>query len=175
MCQLTRLLLQDTLRMQALTALSQISLRDSYIAAGFIRNLYWDYMHNSVTPLNDVDVVFFDRSDTSKYKEKSAQKQLKNLCPAFNWQVKNQAFMHQHNGDQPYQSVNHAMSFWPEKETAIAVRLVNNGIDIISPFDYRSLYKGQITHNPKRSIATFQKRIRRKKWLECWPKLTIVC
>lgn len=171
MKRLASLIENDDMRMAALEVVSQLDLEDCYIAAGFLRNLYWDFLHNKDTPLNDIDVIFFDVSDNDQTKEKAAETTLISQCPQYNWQVRNQAFMHLKNGDKPYKNSCHAMSYWPEKETAIAARLLNQHIEIISPFELTSLYGGFITHNPKRDRAIFLNRIQSKGWQLQWPKL----
>ncbi|WP_371846828.1 nucleotidyltransferase family protein, partial [Vibrio cholerae] len=84
----------------------QLELPQCYIAAGFVRNLVWDSLHNNVklTPLNDIDVIFFDVDCLDANYEKSLELKLSEKMPQLNWQVKNQAKMHLQNGDNPYQS-----------------------------------------------------------------------
>ena len=57
---IAELIEKDELRMTLLRAHHELSLPDSCIAAGFVRNLVWDYFHayQEITPLNDVDVVY---------------------------------------------------------------------------------------------------------------------
>jgi hypothetical protein len=60
--------------------------------------------------------------------------------------------MHLHNGDQSYQSPAHAISYWPEKETAVGVRLnAGNTIEVAAPFEVKALFNGCVTYNPKKS------------------------
>jgi len=58
---------QDTSRMEALQLVSQLPLPDWCLGAGFVRNLVWDRLHQyqENTPLNDIDVVYFDPDNTS--------------------------------------------------------------------------------------------------------------
>jgi hypothetical protein len=54
----------DKGRMQILAYAKELGLPDCWVAAGFVRNMVWDYLHGfPSTPLNDIDVIFFDRSD----------------------------------------------------------------------------------------------------------------
>ncbi len=95
--------------------------------------------------------------------------------PELYWQVRSQANMHLRNGDEPYQSTLNAMSYWPEKETAVAARLnKKNHIECISTFGFESLFEGQITYNPKRTLVLFQSRVESKNWLITWPQLQVV-
>lgn len=160
--------------MKQLEVVASLKLPDCYIAAGFVRNLVWDHMHRfDNTPLSDVDVIYFD--STQSFNPESIQKQLLTMLPRVNWQVKNQASMHIRNGDEPYTSSTDAMAYWPEKETAIGVRLNEIGsIEVAAPFGVQSLFAGHITHNPKRPVAVFERRAKTKNWLGIWPQLKMV-
>ncbi len=170
------LIRKDPIRLEALECVYQLELPQCYIAAGFVRNLVWDFLHHNVklTPLNDIDVIFFDADCLDSDYEKSLELKLSEQMPQLNWQVKNQAKMHLQNGDNPYQSTLDAMSYWPEKETAVAVRKVENDrYECISAFGFESLFQGFITHNPKRAYGTFENRVKSKGWLAMWPNLRI--
>jgi len=170
------LLKRDSLRQQALDCVFNLNLPDSYIAAGFIRNLVWDYLHKNTisTPLNDIDVIYFDRDVTNSNRDQSLEDNLTRQMPTLKWQVRNQADMHERNGDRPYKNCTDAMGYWPEKETAVAVRKVKGGeFECITAFGYESLFNLQLTHNPKRPVEIFNQRIQSKNWLSLWPNLTI--
>ena len=53
-----QLLSQDPERLRILKMLAGLNLKDAYIAAGFVRNMVWDYLHKkpqnkqTATPLN---------------------------------------------------------------------------------------------------------------------------
>lgn len=162
----------DHPRMNLLFTVSALDLPDCYIAAGFIRNMVWDYLHGfSCTPLSDVDVIYFSQAVVN---EQVILARLSKAHPDINWQVKNQAYMHIRNGDQPYLNSVHAMEYWPEIETAIGVRLSRQGeLVFVSPFDLSTIFDGFITHNKKRSQSIFIKRIEQKQWLKIWPKLEV--
>ncbi|MGR5209085.1 nucleotidyltransferase family protein [Vibrio rotiferianus] len=173
---LSQLLLNDSTRMRALECVRSLALPDCYIAAGFVRNLVWDHLHQkqNPTPLNDLDVVYFDPNELDEKTYLKYEAQLKALMPELNWQVRNQANMHLRNGDKPYQNTLDAMSYWPEKETAVAARLnENNQIECISAFGFTSLFDGHITYNPKRTITLFESRVESKDWLITWPQLQV--
>nr|WP_253820887.1 nucleotidyltransferase family protein [Vibrio sp. 99-70-13A1] len=84
-----------------------------FIAAGFVRNVVWDSLHNfeKPTPLNDVDVIYFDSDELHSESYLLYEAQLSSWMPELNWQVRNQAVMHEHNGDAPYTSSLDAMSY----------------------------------------------------------------
>jgi len=170
------LIKQDALRVEALEYVYQLNLPECYLAAGFVRNMVWDHLHQKTTssPLNDMDVIYFDfnESDDEAYLKYEAQLRMK--MPDVNWQVRNQAKMHSRNGDKSYKSTIDAMSFWPEKETAVAIcKTINNSYECISAFGFESLFALQVTHNPKRDLTLFEHRVKSKEWLLCWPMLSV--
>lgn len=170
------LIIQDPVRVRALQCAAKLDLPDWFLAAGFVRNLVWDQLHAmpKPTPLNDVDVIYFDCSETDRDIYLTYELQLTAMMPELNWQVRNQAFMHIRNGDNPYTNSLDAMSYWPEKETAIGVRLIEPQQYLCqSPFGYQSLFELKVTHNPKRCKAVFDQRVATKGWLTRWPKLTL--
>ena len=178
MDRIIKLIELDELRLSALDCVRLLELPDCYLAAGFVRNLVWDCLHQKVepTPLNDVDVIYFDINESNPEKFKEYELKLNNLLPQFNWQVRNQALMHIRNNDEPYTSSLDAMSYWPEKETAIGVRKLPCGnLDCISAFGFDSLFNLQITHNPRRLRSVFEHRVNSKGWLNklCILKVTL--
>ncbi len=167
---------QDEVRLKAIENVYQLGIPHCYVAAGFVRNLVWDHLHQFTiaTPLNDVDVIYFDPEEHNPAGHEIYEDQLKALMPELQWQVRNQAIMHLQNGDPPYLSCEDAMSYWPEKETAVAVRKTGEGdIECISVFGFESLLNLQITWNPKRSHSVFEQRIKAKGWVKHWCKLRI--
>lgn len=167
---------QDPLRVAALDCVYQRQLPQCYVAAGFVRNLVWDWLHQKVQPtlLSDVDVVYFEQSNVTIADETAIEQQLSRQMPQLNWQVKNQARMHLCNGDHPYQSTLDAMSYWPEYETAVAIRkIAADHYECISAFGFESLLQGWLTPNPKRCFETFAKRRAAKGWLDIWPQLRV--
>ncbi|WP_370979514.1 nucleotidyltransferase family protein [Agaribacterium sp. ZY112] len=172
---LSFLLKQDKIRMSALELVRSLQLPQAYIAAGFLRNLAWDATHkkSQASKLNDIDVVYFC-PDTTNEHNKDIETRLTKQLTSVRWQVKNQALMHINNGDRPYRDVIDAMSFWPEQETAVAVRLLEDGsFEFISAFSLDALFELSVTYNPVRSIACFNERISQKQWLQQWPLLTV--
>ncbi len=169
-------MLKDSFRLGVLQVVRQLDLPQGFVAAGFVRNLVWDHLHRKETPsdLNDIDVIYFDAQEQSENQYKRYEQQLREAMPGVNWQVRNQARMHIKNQDRPYQNVQEAMSYWPEKETAIAVRLTSGGqIDCVTPFDLSTLFALKITHNPNRDKLIFEQRVKSKNWLIHWPMLKV--
>lgn len=165
----------DSARMSALKALKQLNLPSGYIAAGFLRNLVWDKLHGDMcTPLNDVDVIYYDASKASHSDDKQLEAKLCKLVPTLNWQVKNQALMHIKNNDAAYNNVIDAMAHWPEKETAVAVKLNDKDkLEFIAAFGFDSLFDLKLSYNTKRDKSVFLARVESKKWQAQWPKLSL--
>lgn len=174
---ITDLLVQDESRMDALRALRDLDLPQGFIAARFLRNLVWDHLHVKAfsTKLNDIDVIYFCSKTLAPERDFELQRQLLKIYPSATWQVRNQARMHLKNDDSAYLNVTHAMSHWPEKETAVAVRLnVDNTLEFSSAFGLERLYNLTISHNPVRSVSVFKLRISEKQWQSTWPKLNVI-
>lgn len=168
---------EDAQRVQALDAVFHLGLPQCYISAGFVRNVVWDHLHHKVcqTPMNDVDVIYFDPEEEPAEKCTEYEARLITVMPELNWQVRNQARMHERNGDKPYESVLDAMAYWPEKETAVAIRKCGEDqYECVSAFGFESLFNMQLTHNPRRALDIFQGRVYSKNWLTLWPNLVVV-
>lgn len=165
---------EDTERMHALKTAETLKLPDWCIGAGFIRNLVWDKLFETCAhPLNDIDVIYYDRQNLTPDRDRDYEAQLKEK-QQYPWSVKNQARMHTRNGDKPYTSTLNALSFWMEIETAIGVRLANGQLELLAPFGLNDLMSGTITFNSKRANPEiFRQRITQKGWLQLWPGLRV--
>src|SRR5437867_8341564 len=119
-----RLIGSDTWMTECLRAVERLKLPDWYIAAGFLRNAIWDFLHEKTTrtPLNDVDVVYYDPANLSEVSEQKFEAALQVRLPRVKWQVGNQARMHISNGHMPYRDNEHAMANWPEIPNCVGVR-----------------------------------------------------
>ncbi|MGB0894476.1 MAG: nucleotidyltransferase family protein [Parashewanella sp.] len=178
--QLQQWIATDPLRMRAILAVTQVmqmfKQNDYLIAAGFVRNLVWDKLHGqSCTKLTDIDVIYFNPADIDKQRDNEIEQALCLIEPSLPWSVKNQARMHVKHGDQPYNNCVDAMRYWPEQETAIGVRLINEQICVYSAFGINTLFELQLTHNRNRNKNTFLQRVKQKKWQQVYPKLLICC
>lgn len=161
-----------------LEVVRQLHLPHGCISAGYVRNYVWDYLHgySTRTPLNDVDILYYDPEDLSEETEKKHETRLKTALQEYNWSCKNQARMHIRNQASPYLSIPDAMRRWPETVTAVAIRLDHyNKIEVIAPHgldDIFSLVVRRSPHFPDK--AYFHSRVESKRWLELWPKLTVI-
>ncbi|GIU10162.1 MULTISPECIES: nucleotidyltransferase family protein [unclassified Shewanella] len=189
--QIKQWLLEDDYRLNALRIAEQLKLDDWMLAAGFIRNLVWDKLHNIQTELNDIDFIYFDPNDISADRDAQIEAELNRIAPMYPWSVKNQARMHLRNQHHQYASSLDAMSYWPEKQTAIGVSSQLTASSILtssstfelsassqpveltlhSPFDLACLFDLSLQHNPKVKRRVFKLRLRQKAWLQTYPKL----
>lgn len=172
-----QLLMADEFRMACLHAAQAVALPDWYLGAGFLRNAIWDHLHNKVhmTPLNDVDLVYFDADDISQQSERDIEAQLSALVPDVEWEVRNQARMHLRHGHQPYSSTSEGIAQWVEVPTCVGVRLEADGsLSFIAPFGLEENWSLAVRINPDNpKPEVFTQRIAEKNWLQNWPCLNV--
>lgn len=164
--------------MHHLQLVRKLALPHWYIAAGYVRNAVWDYLHGhkQPTPLNDVDVIYFDPNDLQEQSEKQFEQMMKNEEREVNWSFKNQARMHIRNHHEPYKSVEDAVKRWPETATAVGITLTENGsCEVIAPHGLHDLFHLIVRKSDYFDDVTyFHKRIKSKNWLQLWPRLIVI-
>jgi hypothetical protein len=169
-------------RRRALEAVAALDLPDGWIGAGFLRAPVWDHLHGyqRPTPLADIDVIYFDPEHREPEAERAHEARLAALAPGLPWSVRNQARMHERNGDRPYESTEDALKHWLETPTAVAVRLRAAGRPaLLAPFgldDLLGLIMRPTPHargRPDR-LAAYRRRVETKNWLAAWPKVRVL-
>src|SRR5476649_2452106 len=82
--------------MRALEAVRMLGLSDWCIGAGAVRNMVWDALHERPQPshLPDVDVAWFDASDTTPERDAALLARLRAIDATTPWEVVNQAGVH---------------------------------------------------------------------------------
>ena len=176
--QLTNLIKSDDVLVTILKTVEQLQLNDCWVAAGAIRNKVWDTLHNMQTDKNDIDVIYFDETDISKQTEKALEARLQHLMPNQPWSVKNQARMHIKNNLPPYVSSFDGVAHFPETPTAIAVRIMNNRLEIMAPYGLQDLFEGTVRPTPPYQKGSklhpiYLERMQHKKWATIWIELVI--
>lgn len=176
---LTRLLQSNLSIHKIITVISEIEIEELYLGGGVIRNLLWDHLHGYIeqTPIDDVDVVYYNSSAVGKEFDSRIEFMLKARVPNLTWSVKNQARMHIFNNDVQYQSLYDAISKWPETASAIVVRRDTNGkYKFIAPYGFHDLFNLIVQPTPyfKDKIEKYLDRVNSKKWVEKWPKLSFL-
>lgn len=157
---------------------------EAFYSAGVIRNLIWSIAHDQHYALSqtEIDVIFYDVEDESGFEQQHLAEILKQQFPENDWDVVNQAWVHQwyttENGASipPLQSIQHALSLWPETATAVAVRLLeNNALEIIAPFGLDDLFELKLRWNAALvSHDVFMQRMEEKQFLQKWHKLSLL-
>lgn len=166
--------------MEILRAARVLDLPDWAVAAGVVRTLVWDHLHGFDSPsvMNDVDVLFFS---ATRVDEKAAEQQLTELAPTFEWEAKNQAFIHEWYDRKlgvsvsPYRSTTEGIAGFVETATAVGLRLeTDDSLTVIAPHGLADLFELKLRCNvgaPEPEY--FQKRVTAKRWLERWPRLEV--
>ncbi|MFJ7826163.1 nucleotidyltransferase family protein [Psychrobacillus sp. NPDC096623] len=176
------LILEDKWMIDILKAAQQLNLPDWWICAGFVRSKIWDTIHGYIerTPLEDIDVIYFNPENIEESEEKKWENQLKSLMPNIPWSVKNQARMHKINNLPPYKSSVEGIANFPETVTAVGVKLdQQNEIVLVAPYGLTDLLRMTVNPVPrfatnKDLFAVYEQRIQRKNWHSIWPNIRIV-
>lgn len=162
---------------------------DWFIAAGTVRGTVWDHLHGRdcrATP-SDIDLVYFDPA-TPHAKDARLQAQLGAIeigeVGRLEWDVTSQAQVHTWYGMgqtevlplTPLQSTQHGLSTWPETATTVGVRLeADDALTLAAPLGLEDLFALRLRWNPRLvSREVFLQRVRAKRFLERWPRLTLV-
>ena len=172
---LIEIIKSDMWMIDVLEIVRNLKLNDCWIGAGFVRNKIWDEKHGKDrTELNDIDVIYFDKSNATKKYDSQIEEKLRNINPNLNWSVKNQSRMNIRNGHEQYIDCNEAISFWPETATSIAIKLdFKNRIEYIAPYGLEDLFNLLVMPTPKFDLTIYNERIEKKRWKEKWSKLEI--
>lgn len=173
-----RIISEDQWMMDILKTVRDLKLPDAMIGAGFVRNKVWDHLHGykDRTPLDDIDVIYFDRTDVSEDTETKLQEKLSEEMPGPRWSLNNQVRLHVDNGDDPYTSSEDALSRWPETVTCLAVLLdENDKLVLVQPHGISDLINLEVRPSPtfRRKMDIYRDRIIKKNWQKKWPKLVI--
>jgi hypothetical protein len=177
---LESLLRSDKAAMTALEAVRTAGPEGAYIAAGFIRNRYWDSLYDPQPqfPEADVDVIYFDATYDLKTRDLAYEASLKLVMPDVDWQVRNQARMHTFGGHDPFQDTETALRHWAETATGIGVRLSPDGaFEWLTAFGFDDLFAHILRITPvmkDNDPEGFEARLQAKGWLKRWPNLKVV-
>jgi uncharacterized protein len=173
---IVKLIEEDCWMMNLLTAVKTLQLSDWWICAGFVRSKIWDTLHNfqTRTPLPDIDVIYFDPTNTNEAEEKNLENRLKSLMPEIPWSVKNQARMHVLNNMPPYTSSVDGISKFPETVTALGVKLdEKNRLVLTAPWGIEDVVNLTVRPTPyyleaEKRMKIYKERVRKKKWGSIW-------
>lgn len=163
-----------------LKMIRSLELKDSWLAAGSVRNFIWNILSGKpgFDAETDVDVIFFDPT-VSYEKTLQLEMELRKAFPAYSWELKNQVYMHSHSPNtQPYTSSKDAMSKYPECCTAIGLRLLENDkLELFAPYGLADIRAFQVRPTPHFLVDAerkklYMERIHKKNWQAKWPQLS---
>ena len=171
---------EDSDIMTILTIIRDLDLKDSWLAAGSVRNFIWNLLSDrpAFDRETDVDVIFFD-TDVSYEETLAIENKLRENFPQYQWELKNQVYMHQHSPHTaPYTSSRDAMSKYPERCTAVGLRLNEDfALELFTPYGLEDILNFQVCPTPhflenQDRMKLYQKRLSKKNWREKWKNLT---
>ncbi|MGE8688495.1 MAG: nucleotidyltransferase family protein [Achromobacter sp.] len=154
------------------------------IAAGAIRSLVWNHLHDypaASRPCADVDFVYHDASDLSPGHEAAVARRLREAAPDAPWEVVNQARVHLWRRDSrgdappPAASLEDGIAAWPETATCVGARLTRDGhVDIVAPHGLADLFALVLRPSPGADRLAYAQRLAAKRHPETWPRLTVI-
>ncbi|MFS8972577.1 nucleotidyltransferase family protein [Streptococcus mitis] len=166
--------------MAILTIIRNLALKDSWLAAGSVRNFIWNLLSDK-SPFDretDVDVIFFD-PDFSYEETLGIERKLKENFPQYQWELKNQVYMYLHSPHTvPYTSSRDAMSKYPERCTAVGLCLnEESAFELFTPYGLEDILNFQVRPTPhflenEDRMKLYQKRLSKKNWQKKWKNLT---
>ncbi|UOQ84420.1 nucleotidyltransferase family protein [Gracilibacillus salinarum] len=179
--QIIKFIHEDKWMLEVLKAAKSFHLPDWWICAGFVRSKIWDMLHgcNERTPLSDIDVIYFDPTNTEELVEKKLEEKLSAIIPDLPWSVKNQARMHLKNNTSPYSSSIDAISKFPESATALGLTLDDHDkVILTAPCGIYDVLHLEVKPTPffkgsSERMEIYRDRIFNKKWDETWRRLKI--
>ena len=166
--------------MAILTIIRDLELNDSWLAAGSVRNFIWNLLSEkpAFDRETDVDVIFFD-PEVSYEETLAIENKLREDFPQYQWELKNQVYMHQHSPHtEPYVNSCDAMSKYPERCTAIGLRLqVDATLELFAPYGLEEILNFQVSPTPHflendDRMKLYQQRLSKKNWQVKWKNLT---
>ena len=166
--------------MKILTIIHDLELKDSWLAAGSVRNFIWNILSDkpAFDRETDVDVIFFD-PDVSYEETLAIENKLREDFPQYQWELKNQVYMHQYSPHTaPYRNSCDAMSKYPERCTAIGLRLnADASLELFAPYGLEDILNFQVAPTPhflenQDRMKLYQERLSKKNWQVKWKNLT---
>lgn len=154
-----------------------------YFGAGCLAQTIWN-LKTGNSPnqyINDVDWVYFDRSNLSEEAEKETEMRVRAhfFDIPLKFDVKNQARVHTWYEKKfgykisPYQSVEAAIRTWPTTATAVAITKSTGDASVFSPYGLEDLMS--LTARANKTQITEEIYLEKvTRWKKCWSSLTVV-
>jgi hypothetical protein len=129
-------------------------------------------------PTRDVDLVYFDSTDTAPETDWRYDELMKEKYPFAEWEIRNQARMHHVNNFEPLTSTADGIAHWVETATCIAVKLKEGKLSYLFCYGTEDLFGMVVRPVPYFKtggpVGVYQDRILKKQWKARWPSLTII-
>lgn len=145
-----------------------------WLAGSLVRGATWDALFDVAipTPVDDVDIFYFDKEDASKAREHAIEAWLGRVAPNINWDVKNEArFLNMSGGN--FASLEEALRHSPDTASAVAIRRVGRQVHILAPLGVRDLLEGVVRRAAAGNGQKFEERRLNKRWSDIWPGLNV--
>lgn len=157
-----------------LEAVATLDLPDWWICAGYVWAKIWDVLEQKeATAVADIDVIYFDASDTTEATDQMLEARLNEQLPDYPWSVKNQARMHTKNDLPPYRSSRDAMAQFPETVTAIGLTLQADQLEFFTAYGVGDLLQQRLRPTPLFQATArqviYRQRLTEKQWGKNWP------
>ena len=171
----------DRNMMTILQIIYDLQLKDSWLCAGSVRNFIWNILSDKpgFDTETDVDVIFFD-PDVSYEETLAIESKLREDVPQYQWELKNQVYMHQHSPHTaPYTSSRDAMSKYPERCTALGLRLnEESALELFNPYGLEDILNFQVRPTPhflenQDRMELYRTRLSKKNWQDKWKNLIL--
>jgi uncharacterized protein len=180
---LTEIIRNTSWLMEVLEAVRVAGPPGAYVAAGAVRDTVWGALTGRplTAPPGDVDVVYWDDSEAQGAAH-SHQARLRAALPRVDWEVTNQALVHEWHWQAhglrvaPLGTLTEGLETWPETATAVGVRLTAAGaLDVLAPLGLEDLFALRVRYHPQQASAeVFWLRVAAKRWLQRWPELQLL-
>lgn len=173
-------LVADPCIKEILEIIHSLRLNDSWLCAGTIRNYIWNGLSSKLAfdEETDIDVIFYDPA-VSYEETLKLEKRLQADYPKYKWELKNQVYMHLHSPEtQPYTDSCDAMSKYPERCTAVGLRLTDKGEEFYCPYGWEDIFRKEVHPTPHfqsnfKRLQLYKNRQLKKNWQKKWPDLKI--
>lgn len=168
----------DQWMMQVLEAAESLGLPNWWIGAGFLRNKIWDTIEGVASErLGDVDLVYFDSADIRPETDWKYDEIMHEKYPFAEWEIRNQARMHDKTNVEPYNSTEDGISNWVETATCIGVRLIRGHLSFLWCYGIEDVIS--VTARPterfqtKELLPVFRQRVNEKGWRKRWKNIRV--
>ncbi|WP_164995886.1 nucleotidyltransferase family protein [Miniphocaeibacter massiliensis] len=163
---------------EILRIIDNLGLKEACLCAGAIRNNLWNIIDGKELEFDtDIDVIFYDK-EISYEKTCEIEDSLKENYPKYNWELKNQVYMHIHSSSEAFLNVEEAISKFPETCTAVGIIFEKDSYKWIAPYGLEDIFNKIVRPTPefrknKRKMNIYINRVKNKKWEKKWKDIKV--